>query len=578
MMRWAVRVLCILWTGFCFRPVFLCAEGRTQAGTTQRLFAGTVLTVDILDASRETFTWTGVTAADSSTNPNTNVSITVTAPNGASLGTFVSGSTITPLTGVNGAYTIRMTSVSTGDILSNYDVTVSPAPATPAGRLHSTRWVFDASSFAQANASNASFYAIVDGGDADHTGVVELKLEGVAGFIYQIVANDSGVDGASAGRSVRQVGNVVTPKFEIYLNPPSNATYSVVQPTIEAFLFQGLDQSGKATADTDCNGVVPGSTTGNFTFTSNVRGRYVVICDVNKDGVFDPSSDNDVSLRGAATTGANTATWDGKDNKGSFVRDGTYNCRLTLSVGDYHYVGGDIETSYQGLRLFALDASLTRTGLKMFWNDTDVYGTLNGGNEGDAVTMPGGETPPVTSGAEGIAAGSYSSAAVANTNARAWGNFNTDGTSQGNLTFLDTSAFLASAESTTVVVVTINSNQLDSDKDGITDFDELCTYGSDPNLCDTDGDCLCDGTEVNSTKTDPLKVDSRGDGISDGVVYRSNRDVSAASCETVSAQGGGLPFSSCRVMPTGMPMAWHDFWAVCFGIGWLALLRRRVRR
>ncbi len=568
----------VLWLP-CLNVPLLYAEGRAQVGTTQRLFAGSVLKVDILDASTETFTWTGRTASDSFDNPNTNVSITVTAPNGTSLGTFATGSTITPLAGVNGAYEIRMTSASVtqDDVLSTYDVTVNPTPSAPAGRLHSTRWVFDASTFTQANATNASFYAIVDGGDDDHTGVVELKLEGLAGFIYDIVANDTGVDGSEAGRSVRQIGNTLTPEFEIYLNPPSTATYTVVAPTVDDFLFQGLDENGSPTANSACNGLVPGQTSGNFTFTSNVGGRYALICDLNDDGVFDQSSDNDLSLRGAVTSGSNTVSWNGTNNGGNFVRDGTYDCMATISVGDYHYVGRDIETSYPGLRLFTLDSSLNRTGLGMFWNDTDVYGTLGGGGDGDAVTMPGGEVPPVTSGSEGVNAGNYAESAVANVNARSWGNFNTSGTSQGNLTFLDTFAFLSATQSTTVVVVTVNSRQLDSDEDGITDFDELCIYGSDPALCDTDGDCLCDGTEVNTTGTDPLRVDSSGDGVSDGEVFRNLRDILAASCDSLSVQGGGISLSSCSLTP-GRAIDRSLFWLFLGAVGFLSFIKRRIWR
>lgn len=55
---------------------------------------------------------------------------------------------------------------------------------------------------------------------------------------------------------------------------------------------------------------------------------------------------------------------------------------------------------------------------------------------------------------------------------------------------------------------------VDSDGDGLTDEEELTTYGTDPLMADTDGDGLKDGEEV-TLGTDPLSVDTDGDGLSD---------------------------------------------------------------
>lgn len=56
----------------------------------------------------------------------------------------------------------------------------------------------------------------------------------------------------------------------------------------------------------------------------------------------------------------------------------------------------------------------------------------------------------------------------------------------------------------------------DSDEDGLNDGEEVNEYDTDPNEADTDGDGLSDGDEVNSYNTDPLSADSDGDGLSDG--------------------------------------------------------------
>jgi len=59
-------------------------------------------------------------------------------------------------------------------------------------------------------------------------------------------------------------------------------------------------------------------------------------------------------------------------------------------------------------------------------------------------------------------------------------------------------------------------NDPDTDGDGLTDGEEVHEYNTDPNDPDTDGDGLSDGEEVNSYGTDPLNEDTDGDGLTDG--------------------------------------------------------------
>ncbi len=59
-------------------------------------------------------------------------------------------------------------------------------------------------------------------------------------------------------------------------------------------------------------------------------------------------------------------------------------------------------------------------------------------------------------------------------------------------------------------------HNLDSDGDGLSDWDEINIYHTDPHNPDTDGDGLSDGDEVHKYHTDPLKRDTDGDGLSDG--------------------------------------------------------------
>jgi hypothetical protein len=66
---------------------------------------------------------------------------------------------------------------------------------------------------------------------------------------------------------------------------------------------------------------------------------------------------------------------------------------------------------------------------------------------------------------------------------------------------------------------------LDSDNDGLDDWDEQKIYGTNPYDWDSDDDALSDHDEVKIHKTNPLKADSDGDGLKDGEevnVYETN--------------------------------------------------------
>ncbi|MSU75825.1 MAG: hypothetical protein EXS55_04920 [Candidatus Magasanikbacteria bacterium] len=58
--------------------------------------------------------------------------------------------------------------------------------------------------------------------------------------------------------------------------------------------------------------------------------------------------------------------------------------------------------------------------------------------------------------------------------------------------------------------------QIDSDKEGVSDSDEMTLYRTDPHNQDTDGDGLTDGEEILVWRTNPLKPDTDGDGLTDG--------------------------------------------------------------
>jgi hypothetical protein len=484
-------------------------EGSAEVGIAQALRSSSILFVDIVNAGVETFTWTGTGT------------ITVTNPNGVVVGTFASGSTVTPTAGVNGPYQITVNSNQTST--QAWGITVNN-PVQSGGRLYSQSWEFNSGAFDQASATNASFYGVVSGGDDNKTAVVELKLDGLAGFIYEILANDTGVDGANAGRSVPQTGNSVTKKHKLYLNPPTLATYSSLTPTISSFRFVGQSLAG--TSIESCNAVVPGSTTGQFRFSTDVDGTGRIVCDLNRDGVFNPVGDEDVVIQVGVVSGNNSVTWNGTDNAGASVAAGEYDCRVTVEVGEFHYVGRDIETSYEGLRLFEVKADLSRKALDMFWNDADI--------QANDVLMPNGQSGSESTGAAGLNSGSYAAAANPNVNARSWGNFSNN--SKCNLAFCDTYTFTAATQSTSLRVVagtnadgdsdnvpdacdncpaTANSNQTDSDGDGIGDSCDNCPAAANASQLDGDGDGVGDSCDNCPADANPSQADSDGDGIGD---------------------------------------------------------------
>ncbi len=72
-------------------------------------------------------------------------------------------------------------------------------------------------------------------------------------------------------------------------------------------------------------------------------------------------------------------------------------------------------------------------------------------------------------------------------------------------------------------VTVVDPRALDSDGDGLTDWEEVNVYHTDPNNPDTDGDGLLDGEEVKVYKTNPLDPDTDHDGLSDGDEVRRHK-------------------------------------------------------
>jgi hypothetical protein len=77
-------------------------------------------------------------------------------------------------------------------------------------------------------------------------------------------------------------------------------------------------------------------------------------------------------------------------------------------------------------------------------------------------------------------------------------------------------ATTSTSATTTTSAETTTTMPTDSDGDGLSDVDEMNTYGTDPSNPDTEGDHLTDGDEILVYGTDPLDNNSDDDGLTDG--------------------------------------------------------------
>jgi hypothetical protein len=482
------------------------AAERDDLGPLQRLRPRTILRVEIVDDTTETISWFGETT-DAYGNTVNNL-VEVSDPLDQYIGVFASGDTIVPTAGP-GAYYLRpigldlADAAGTGppdgldDAMSDWKIEVVGAPVG-LGRVWSRSWAIFSNTFGVGGATDGSFYAVVSGGSPTSEGVVELAASGMAGNSYTLNANDEGVIDGN-GRSLPSDDNAFIAKYPLYLRPPDPAVvgYDVLEPDVP--------EPELANAGTCDDGVAPLIAEATVSFTSNVDGTYHLICDLNHDGLYDLTSDDDLHILGEATVGTVEVPIDGTDNTGVPLAADSLQCIVRVTVGEFHFVANDIETSYEGFRLFNVDLTLARTGLFMFWNDAAV--------QSGAVAMPNGEIGLETSGPLGLFSGDYADATEANVNARSWGNFTIQG--KGNLAYLDTYTWIDAADSLPFDLEVYDVVG-DSDGDNLVDGEESCLWGTDPDLVDTDSDGLDDYEEAILGQSDPVNPDTDGDGLTDG--------------------------------------------------------------
>jgi len=499
------------------------AASRDDLGPQQWLQTRTTPSVEIIDPTTEEISWFGETndPVNGIVVPNT---VEVFDPLGLSIGVFASGSLI-PVSDP-GTYTLEIVDydlagppVLTGppdglpDPLVDWRIEVVQNGTTPIlGRVWSYAWSINGYTFADTGATQGSFYAIVDGGAPGVESVVELLPDGLAGYNYTLEASATGVRNGN-GRSTESYGYFVNNELKVFIHPPDPAlvSYSYLDPTVTNVALE---------PDGICDGAAAGEASVSFSFESDVEGTYHVVCDLNGDGQYDLTSDDDLHILDDAIIGVNTVTIDGYDNAENPITGGTYDCIVRLTVGEFHFVGRDVETSYEGFRLFVVDDLGNRDGLTMFWNDAAVaYKDFDPLDPYDPYSplvrrqMPGGEESLDTSGPLGIDSGDYLDPTIPNVNARSWGDNTQFG--KGNDSFLDTYTYIASHDSD-ASALNVFDVVVDADGDALSDGAEECTWGTDPDVADTDGDGLDDGEEALQLPTDPLVSDSDGDGESDG--------------------------------------------------------------
>ncbi|MBN1487245.1 MAG: hypothetical protein JW981_06345, partial [Anaerolineae bacterium] len=106
------------------------------------------------------------------------------------------------------------------DISVTPSTAVNPDPRVAAGRVYNYHWAFNAGSFADTAATDADYYILVPGGRPNKDYVWQLDLNNFAGYVYELIANDLGVDAPNSGYSVPKTGNSWTEKFPMYVGYP----------------------------------------------------------------------------------------------------------------------------------------------------------------------------------------------------------------------------------------------------------------------------------------------------------------------------------------------------------------------
>ena len=198
--------------------------------------------------------------------------------------------------------------------------------------------------------------------------------------------------------------NFAKAQYPISFSGPLNAatlTALGIPTTPVVYSINSIGFSGTATGNTSTIG-----TGGTFTFDASSKGVYQLVISSNTTTPnYDPTLSTNRVLRGIATAGVNTVTWDGNDNVGTPFPVGTaYRVQATFQNGEYHFPLLDAENSVLGGPSFTLinppDGICPFGNTKCTTGFYDDRGYFSPGAGGGNVGTPGvelcGNNPPAT--------------------------------------------------------------------------------------------------------------------------------------------------------------------------------------
>ncbi|VAW93912.1 hypothetical protein MNBD_GAMMA19-1280, partial [hydrothermal vent metagenome] len=319
-------------------------------------------------------------------------------------------------------------------------------------------------------ATDANYFPLVPGGRADTHYVWKLDLNNFSGNLYTLIANDVGVTAPGSGYSVPESGNSVTPKYPIYLSYPVTANPRPTDPPE----ISGLTFTDDAGTD---YGISPGTTpgvqdSGVFEFTTDVDGTYALVIDTNGDGQFGA---NDTLLLGSVVPGPNQINWDGTDENGNTLPPAIYDAQLRVSLGEYHFVTRDAETSggtEDGLTIFQANADGSTDNTQVYWDDETLLSSPSG-----TTTLPNGQSSATSAGHH------------------TWGDFS--GAGIGNERYIDTYVYGLTVNATIQAAIVLDDVPL-SGSDGSVAFSGTSLPGDTILITVTDPDLNTNNTITQS--------------------------------------------------------------------------------
>jgi uncharacterized repeat protein (TIGR01451 family) len=204
--------------------------------------------------------------------------------------------------------------------------------------------------------------------------------DGITPLYKDILGSDDFLTTITGGASAQ------LPQFPSFINPPDSSALTnlgiplvPIAPTVSTLSF-----AGNLVGNSSLLGAG-----GTFSYTSNVDHTYQIV--ISRDGInFDPTNPLNRVLRGNKTSGAQTVTWDGKDNSGTNFPVGYgYKSQLFVYSGEYHFPLIDAENSQGGPAFTLLNppGACINGNCSTVFNDDRGYKLLNGTTVGTIGTV-----------------------------------------------------------------------------------------------------------------------------------------------------------------------------------------------